>query len=181
MSKPLTLIGIALAILFALTASTAVSARVPAYSEGIYVDTWVRYEGKGVRIIATKNVDGRWRETQVQLNSWYGYDAALYGAAILEEDPDGLEVSRDLGWGGLEGQITVQSHSGTPHLVEFHIWQFADEPGYTEDPDTGYFIRNASLEGYVLFDGEIFMDFRGPPPPNLIEQAYNFSDQWPGY
>lgn len=182
MLKRMMLIAALLSIVVWLPMPTTTSMAAKAYTEGVHFEMLVRNVGTGVKVTATKSVDGKWRQTVVEFVAWDRYEADLNGTSLLGEDPDGLDVSRDLGWGGLEGQITTTyPHHSDTHVVEFHIWLPASESGYTQDATTGYFKRNASIEGYILRDGQMWMDFRGPTAPNVVESAYNFSDQWPGY
>ncbi|MBX3082499.1 MAG: hypothetical protein KF716_12755 [Anaerolineae bacterium] len=182
MLKRMMVIAAVLSIVVWMPMPTTSSIAAKAYAEGVHLEMTVRNVGTALNITATKNVDGRWKQATVQFVSFVGYETDLYGTVLLGEDPDGLEVSRDLGWGGLEGQITVTSRwMKDAHVVEFHLALPALESAYTQDPATGYFKRNASIEGYILRDGQMWMDFSGPTAPNVVESAYNFSDQWPGY
>jgi len=180
MLKRILLIAALLSIMVWLPMPTTTSMAAKAYTEGVHFEMSIFHAGTGVKVTATKHVDGKWRQTEVQIESWMGYDALFTGTALLSEDPDGLEVSRDLGWGGLEGQITMPIfHHTDMHVIEFHVSQLAREAAYTDTPP--YFTRNATLDGYILLDGRMWMDFREPTPSNVTESAYNFSDQWPGY
>jgi hypothetical protein len=164
----------------------AVSYANDAYSEGVYFlnRTFGPNHSERIEVTAVKNVDGGWRETVVHFYCHEGFrnqtTRHIDTTAVLAEDPDGLDVSEDLGWGGLEGQITVYDEvSGQYHVVEFHVSMPASETSYWEDPNSWYFNRNASLEGYILLDGVVFRDFSRTW--NSSETTYNFSDQWPGY
>ncbi|MCA9908748.1 MAG: hypothetical protein KC519_08875 [Anaerolineae bacterium] len=185
MLKRFSLIGIALGILLVLTASTVVNAQ-EAYSEGVYFlnTTGGPNHAERLEVTAVKTVDGDWRETVVHFYAHANFRqyavSHIDTTAVLGEDPDGLEVSDDLGWGGLEGQITVYDEvTSQYHVIEFHVSMPASESSYWEDPNSWYFNRTANLEGYILIDGEVFRDFSRTWM--TTETAYNFSDQWPGY
>jgi hypothetical protein len=171
---------VVMATLIMLAMPTDALAHHRAYSEGIYF-FFAEQEMHWIQIEATKSVDGRWREALVSIQTT-GYQY-FNETAILYEDPDGLEVSRDLGWGGLEGQITAYDPAHNRyHVLEFHVWQFATERNYVYDPASGYFKRPARVEGYVLMDGLLWWDFNAPMThPQAGTHGYNFSDQWPGY
>ncbi len=175
-----------LAIFFLLAAPMLVTAQEEAYAEGIHFEKRVGGPTGGHYAIltATKSVDGEWRETIVEFRFYSATKWRVYhnidAVAVLGEDPDGLDVSEDLGWGGLEGQITVFDQvDGQDHIVEFHVTQPANELSYWEDPDTWYFMRSANVEGYILLDGNVLTNL--DVTSGVTEIAYNFSDQWPGY
>jgi len=177
-----------LAIIFALSASLVVSAQ-DAYSEGIYFENVSAGPNHSERltVTATKSVDGDWRQTLVHFvyraNERTHLIHLIDTTAVLAEDPDGLEVSDDLGWGGLEGEITIFDQVDQRfHVVEFHVSQPFAELSYWEDPNSWSFMRSAYLDGTILIDGALFRDFSRPVMPYYnAEYAYNFSDQWPGY
>ena len=175
-----------LAIFFLLAAPMIVTAEEEAYAEGIHFEKRIGgpQGGHYAIVTATKRVDGTWRETMVEFRFWsgtkWGATHDIEAAAVLVEDPDGLDVSEDLGWGGLEGQIAVFDRAdGQYHTIEFHVTQPANEGTYWEDPATWYFMRSANVEGYILLDGNLLTDL--DTTSGVTETAYNFSDQWPGY
>jgi hypothetical protein len=172
------LLIVLLTALFAMPAD--VEADSDAYTEGISF-FFAELEHHNIQIEATKTVDGDWRQTTVMISSTGGY--YFSETTVLYEDPDGLDVSDDLGWGGLEGQITAYDRRGRRyHVLEFHVWQYATESGYLYNEGMGYFRRNARVQGYVLMDGQMWWDFSMPLIyPTSVTRAYNFSDQWPGY
>lgn len=183
MFRRLGLIAGLLVTFLVLAAPFVVRAEEQAYAEGMYFETHTAgpNHSEVLQVTATKYVDGKWRQTLVH----YYYRACFRNqcsttdaTGILYEDPDGLDVSEDLGWGGLEGQITLPDG----RIVQFNVAQFASESAYWEDG--GYFNRNASLDGFITVDGAIpeGHDFSRPVMPYYYsETAYNFSDQWPGY
>jgi hypothetical protein len=178
MLKRLMMITAVLAMTLVMSTPTTISIGARVYTEGVHFEMLVRNAGTALKVTATKSVDGKWRQTMVDFLSFTGYETDLYGTAVLVEDPDGLEVSRDLGWGGLDGQITVPSKWGKEnHLIEFHMWFPYSESSYIQEGAT--FKRSASIEGYILRDGQMWMDFRGPTATNVVESAYNFADQQP--
>jgi hypothetical protein len=174
------MIGLLVAFLV-LAVPLAVNAEEEAYTESVYFEIFSRGPNhfEQLQVRATKQVDGNWRQTVVD----YYYRTCFRNqcvttdvTGVLYEDPDGLEVSNDLGWGSLDG------HIGMPdgRTMQFHVVLPASEAGYWESGD--YFIRNALLEGYILIDGAMAHDFSRLIIPNYYsESAYNFSDQWPGY
>ncbi|MCL4251953.1 MAG: hypothetical protein KJ065_27625 [Anaerolineae bacterium] len=190
MFKRVTLLIALSAIFVLLAAPVTVSGADQAYTEGVYFRQIYSESGlyERLEVTAFKQVDGDWRDTTV--NFMYRMESGTqqihYVFTIsdyeLNEDPDELEVSDDLGWGGLGGQILIYDYVGQQyHLVEFHISMFASEPAYRPLPRGRGFGRNAYLDGYILMDGELWKDFRVPTTPDTTEYAYNFSSQSPGY
>lgn len=181
----LTVFGV-LACLLLLAAPSFVQAEAYAYSEGIHFFNARGYTiaHQEITVDATKMVEGSWRQTWVHVtfhgpgaNPWY-----INQTVLLLGDPDGLEVSEDLGWGGLQGRVYVYEQTQRRwHRLDFRISQFARTPHYFEIPGTWYFAREAYLDGYILMDGAMWIDFRWPQSSANVEYAYNFSDQWPGY
>lgn len=182
-----------LAILLISAASLVVSAEADAYWEGVYIARTAAADDVSpiadcIRVCAEKSVDGSWRQTVVRFHyTGYDYNTGQYThqintTAVLYEDPDGLEVSEDLGWSGLEGQIVVFDQvDGRNHVVEFHISAPASQSAYSEEVIAGRYVfsRPARLDGYVLLDGRMLTDFSRTQW--VWEHAKNLSDQWPGY
>ena len=174
-----------LAIVFVLLAAPmSVEARDRAWREGVYFTEWNRRTLFQVEITATKLVDGRYRESLV--NIVYDHPITCYyprfnETVVLHEDPDELSVSRDLGWGGLHGWAMVTNIcDGQEMLLEFHVDLFANQP-YTYDATSGYFTRESRLTGYIMIDGEVFWDFSREPAGDYHEIAHSFSTRYPGW
>jgi hypothetical protein len=182
-----------LVILLIVGASLVVSAEADAYWEGVYIGRTTAASDDNpiadvIRVCAEKSVDGDWRQTVVRFYyTAYDYNTGQYTrqistTAVLYEDPDGLEVSDDLGWGGLDGQIVVFDQvDGQNHIVQFHMTTPASQRAYSAATSAvgRVFSRPAYLEGYILLDGELLSDFNRTEW--VWEHAKNLSDQWPGY
>ncbi|MCL4251954.1 MAG: hypothetical protein KJ065_27630 [Anaerolineae bacterium] len=175
-----------LAIFFLLAAPMIVTAQEEAYAEGIYFSTFFGPPSAssqiGFSLRATKQVDGDWSQTTIIISM--GGHRVRYRTytGVLDGDPDGLEVSEDLGWGGLDGQaMLVDSGTGIAYLFEFHLQSVASESAYTENPTNWYFERPSVVEGVILVDGVVTYQF--PVGGTYAHAVYgiNFSDQWPGY
>jgi hypothetical protein len=166
-----------------------------AYEEGIHL-TFVEthHMSTHAEIHAVKHVDGNWRQTEIYFRYTYAYvDGTRYieGTVVLDGDPDWLEVSDDLGWGGLDGTVMMQQRrkvcgfpSGSyvcgPEIVEmvpvtFHIAQFANAG---TDEAGGYFTRPATISGTVTIGSNRV--HRLEIGYGLLTRGYNFSDQYPG-
>ena len=184
---------ITLVVLLVLPIASATAAP-RAYTEGIEVHAEeIRGDGPGYTILdlrATKLVDGRYRQTVIEIEMdtqrWYIERQTL----VLLSDPDNLEVSRDLGWGGLEATDSVDDTQLYVWLTfkdtgvrELHpIWisltLLADEPRSHYESD-GYFYRSAAVDGTVNVHYYVVNLFDGWPWTTQRE-GRNFTDQWPG-
>lgn len=174
----------ALLMIVTLLAPFEVSA-APAYAEGLTFGASNHPNASAATSItlkATKRVDGNWRQTTIEFGKGCHRCTPFRGVGILNGDADGLDVSRDLGWGGLDGQaLLVDAATGEQHLYEFHLRSSATERAYTEDEASGYFQRPTLIEGVILVDGVQAWHF--PFTGTYAHAVYgiNFSDQWPGY
>jgi hypothetical protein len=66
-------------------------------------------------------------------------------------DPDNVEVSRDLGWGGLDTIVTVFDAVTQKNVpVELHVYWWATSRVY---PKGGRFVRDARIEGTLKYPG----------------------------
>ncbi|MCL4251952.1 MAG: hypothetical protein KJ065_27620 [Anaerolineae bacterium] len=182
MSKRFTLFIVLLSVLLLLAAPAMVQA-TPVRYEGIYLHEWPRREPFGVEITATKMIAGGYRQSLVNIQYIHAvtcYYPRFNETVVLQEDPDELSVSRDLGWGGLHGWAIVHDQcSNTDMLMEFHVDLFANTPAVNVDPATGYYTREARLTGYILLNGEIYWDFSQEPHGDYHEYAYSFSSRVP--
>lgn len=158
------------------------------YTEGIDV---VRLEGHNlaatrVEIHATKHVDGQSAQSEVHLVANFGGDPlwkirySVDSTFSVPLDPDWLEVSGDLGWAGLDAEVSVPvqvttyvdlvggsfttSTIMTP--VRIHISGLANQ-GVTQNG--GEFRRNAIFTGTVTIGGRSFA---------YNVYGYNFADQY---
>ena len=175
----------ALLMILPLASPTQVSAK-QAFAEGItfVTDTHPNASASTHLVLtATKRVDGNWRQTTIEFTEGRCCgQTGFIGVGVLNGDPDGLEVSRDLGWGGLDGQVMlVDSRNGAQFLYEFHLRSSATARDYTEDPATWYFNRPSLIEGVILRDGVERWHFPLTVPALHVVTGFNFSDQWPGY
>jgi hypothetical protein len=68
-----------------------------------------------INLTATKHVNGGNAYTEVRLDVFYGGGPykTINTTVRLPGDPDELEVSNDLGWGGLNGTVWVQQSTQT--------------------------------------------------------------------
>ncbi|MBX3062829.1 MAG: hypothetical protein U0528_11825 [Anaerolineae bacterium] len=185
-------------LLFLLPSISASSAR--AFVEGIHIDA-IESHHQSLRITldAIKRVDGKWRQSEVHISYHYNYvdgSRDFDATVVLSGDPDQLEVSKDLGWGGLDTVIQVQWRRVDCTIsptrvcgaeivetipVEIHVSLWANE-SYIQDG--GYFKRNAHLDPTSGVKGTI------QTPDRLTQlqlglsevhaSGYNFSDQFPG-
>jgi hypothetical protein len=189
----LTILGVCMLLVIPSTILTAIPAT--AFEEGIHTDFRVGSKYfHYVQIHATKRVDGKWRQSEIYIRYDYGSPTGyrhIDATAILEGDADLLEVSSDLGWGGLDGVIRVQqrradctfdsngNHVCSPEItetisVEIH-WDLWANASYQESGDL--FTRNARVEGSVKIADQLF-EFS--PTTRFQASGYNFSDQYPG-
>jgi hypothetical protein len=110
------------AMAFLITGAVAAQPWQETYTEGIRVEQ-ILYGRVGIgttrlTLHATKFVDGWSRYTEISINAVrYAGDGTetfccirgiIDDTVILPGDPDELEVSNDLGWGGLNGVVWVQ-------------------------------------------------------------------------
>jgi hypothetical protein len=176
------------------------SARGQAFVEGFYViSRETHHRSLTIEITATKRVDGAWRQSEVHISYHYNFFAGKrnFDATVLVPgDPDLLEVSKDLGWGGLDTTIQVQwrrvdcvqnpnTICGPEYVetvpVELHVYLFANE-AYRQEG--GLFKRNANLVnpttgvmGTVKTPTHLTTLTLGQ---GMHSSGYNFSDQFPG-
>jgi hypothetical protein len=67
----------------------------------------------------------------------------------IQGDPDNFEVSRDLGWGGLDTVVTVFNTVTQKNVpLEFHVYWWATSGVYQKD---GRFVRDARIEGTLTY------------------------------
>lgn len=177
-----------------------VSSAGKAFVEGFHIDVAeTHHNSLRITVDAIKRVDGRSRRSEVHITYHYAYvdgSRDFDANVVLDGDPDNLEVSRDLGWGGLDTVIQVQQRRVDcvfnpdrvcgPEIVEvvpveFHIAVVANEPTYQ---DGNLFKRNATLNpaaggvsGTISVPGRVHSLALGQ---GLFSSGYNFSDQFPG-
>lgn len=182
-------------ILLALALPVVVVAEPYAYAEGIHVAfNEGHHQSIDAEIHATKWVEGNWRQSEIHIR----YDYAFYDGerhidqtVILDGDPDWLEVSEDLGWGGLDGIVWVQQRRidcqfndsggrdcGAEYVqtvpVEIHLALWADRPFTYSD---GYFVRPSMVNGTVKIDDRLIVM---SVHQGIFASGYNFTDQYPG-
>jgi hypothetical protein len=199
--RRLMLLGVCLLLLVPSITSTATStARARAFVEGFYViSRETHHNSLTIEINAVKRVDGNSRQSEVHISYHYAYVDGRrdFDATVLVPgDPDLLEISKDLGWGGLDTTIQVQWRRvdctlGTnltcgPEIVEtvpveLHVYLFANEPYRQEG---GLFKRNANLVNPTTGVMGSVKTPRGLTTLTLGQgmhsSGYNFSDQFPG-
>jgi hypothetical protein len=185
-------------------ASTANTAYAKAFMEGFYVISRESHHNSlTIEINAVKRVDGNWRQSEVHISYHYAYVDGTrdFDATVLVPgDPDLLEVSKDLGWGGLDTTIQVQwrrvdcvfgpNRTCGPAVletvpVELHVYLWANEPYRQEG---GLFKRNANLSPSNQYPtGGVKGTINTPHHLTRFESwfgmhssGYNFSDQFPG-
>lgn len=170
-----------------------------AFVEGFHIDSAeTHHQSLHITIDAIKRVDGKWRQSELHIAYHYAYvdgSRDFDATVVLDGDPDQLEISKDLGWGGLDTVIHVQQRRvdcvfnpertcGAEIFetipVELHIAVVANEGAYQ---DGGLFKRNANLNAA---GGGVTGTIR---TPNLLtpfdlgqgmhSSGYNFSDQSP--
>jgi hypothetical protein len=181
--KHLLRLSIFAALLMVLVLPLTAAAAPVAYREGIDV-----YLARGYTIAhinldlrATKLVDGGYRNTEIDIE-FNDYFWTIDQTVVLPGDPDNLDVSRDLGWGGLDGVVWVWRQNRETGVreripVEFHLDLYATASNSTYGG--GYFNRRADVQGTVKI-GTRTIEFNMPPGSANYEVGYNFSDQWPG-
>jgi hypothetical protein len=173
-----------LVVFVLLAAPLTAQARDRAWYEGVYFREYNRRTLFQVEITATKLVDGGYRQSLVTINYPHlitCYYPRFVETVVLQEDPDELSVSRDLGWGGLHGWAIVhnQCDNNREMLMEFNVDLFANAP-YVYDESTGLFTREARLTGTISIDGEVFWDFSREPAGDYREFAHTFGTRYPG-
>ena len=166
-----------------------------AYSEGIHLDaTETHHQALRITVDAVKQVDGRWRQTQIHISYHYNYVDGSRDFDVtmgVDGDPDQLEVSKDLGWGGLDGVIYVQqrrvdctfnpSRTCAPEVietipVELHLAVGASDGAWQ---DGGMFKRNANsntIAGTIQTPNLLTTLSVGQ---GMASTGYLFSDQAP--
>jgi hypothetical protein len=95
-------------------------------------------------------------------------------------DPDNLEVSRDLGWAGLDTTVSVFDEiSGTNVTIEIHAYWWATE-GVAESG--GLFTRRVRLEGSIVTPKCTFDLSRRPGPANATGgSTFSTREPYPRY
>jgi len=168
-----------LALVVTLLVPYGVSAATP-HREGIELSvsrgaTIAHFE---LRLRGEKLVDGRNRSTQIYIH----YIGAGTTPVVIDQwvalpgDADELEVSRDLGWGALNGTVqALDQTTNTTVAVEIHVDQFANAGANSAG---SWYTRNATLQGSVTINGFV-IDLGRPLNPFNSEQGYNFSDKKP--
>jgi hypothetical protein len=195
--KRLIMFGVCLLLL---APSTLSASRAKAFVEGFHVVSSEDHHNSLTIIIdAIKRVDGNWRQSEVHIRYHYALPIAkrdFDATVIIPGDPDLLEVSKDLGWGGLDTTIQVQWRRVdcvfNPTLtcgpvivetvpVELHVYLWANE-AYREEG--GLFKRNANLLNPTT---GVMGTVKTPDLLTRLEighgmhsSGYNFSDQFPG-
>jgi hypothetical protein len=92
-------------------------------------------------------------------------------------DPDNLEVSRDLGWAGLDTAVSVFDQVSQSNVtIEIHAYWWANT-GVTES--SGLFSRQARLEGTIVTPRCTF-DLSRPNGPANGRSGHTFSTRNPG-
>jgi hypothetical protein len=170
-----------------------------AFVEGISISaTETHHFSLRITLDAIKRVDGKWRQSEVHLvyhESRPDRRRDIDATVILSGDPDLLEVSKDLGWAGLNSTIYVQWRKADctvgaericgPEIVEtipvtLNITVLPNEPYYEE---SGLFKRNAHLSPTDGVSGTLQTPdgiLRLELGWGLHSQGYAFSDQYPG-
>lgn len=197
-TRLLALVCCALLMLTLLPTTTASSAG-KAFVEGFSISSAETHHFfLRITLDAIKRVDGKWRQSEVHLVYHFSRPDRrrdIDATVILSGDHDQLEVSKDLGWAGLNSTIYVQWRKTDctvgaervcgPEVVEtipvvLNITVVPNEPYYE---DGGLFKRNAHLSptdgvrGTIQTpDGVVTLDLGW----GLHSQGYTFSDQYPG-
>ncbi len=182
---------VTVALLLPISATTA---EAPAYREGIAVrlrDGW-SWHVYHIDLHATKLVDEDYRSSTVELN-FSGPVTRGYGRRDITAvftvpiDPDYLEVSEDLGWGGLDAVVWVEQRTRwfdparppetrmVPVEIHLDLYHTARSSFYRD----GFFYRQADVRGTITIDGYQF-GFALPNDHFRRESGHNFTDQWPG-
>jgi hypothetical protein len=159
----------------------------PIDQEGIEVQYLVGNRFAVIRwtIYAIKQDDGTSRHTRVRVfyeaDGDCGFTSRIDTTIALPDDPDELEVSNDLGWGGLNGmaqvQILIRTYAETNAgpcdytetfltvPVEFHLNLLANQPAH----DNGtHHTRTADISGTVQIAGG---NWTFPLHPNPYESS----------
>ena len=185
--------------LLLLTPSMISTARARAFVEGIHVTSGqLHHNSLTIVVNAIKRVDGARRQSEVHIVYRYTFidgSREFDATVVLDGDPEQLEISRDLGWGGLDAVINVQwrrvdcveapVRSCSPEIVEtvpveLHLYLFATEPYRQEG---GLFKRNANafnptigVIGTIRAGNRVTrLEFGS----GMTSGGYNFSDQFP--
>jgi hypothetical protein len=172
------ILSVSALLLFLTTAGTsAVRAEPSDYTEGI---SFSLRRGSGIafftlRVSASKVVQNGSAVSQVYIN-YYGPGTSpsrvlINETVTLPGDPDLLEVSEDLGWGGLNNQVWVTDQTtGAKIRVRFNLNLFALSPQQSEDT---VFFRNADVRGTVRIGGTA-IPFNRPNDPFNLEYGRNY-------
>lgn len=142
--------------------------------EGIYVSLNRGFTIGNVQIQlnAVKTVDGDNRESEVHfMYQSFGY--SVDATFIVPIDADYLEVSDDLGWGGLDTLVWVtrtNNLTGEQDEVplEIHLDLYATQR-ISSSPT-----RSADVRGTITLGGDS-IDFSRPNDPANNELGYNFA------
>jgi hypothetical protein len=165
------------------------------YQEGLEVSEGYgsSFGGGGLTLRATKVIEGNNVYTEVRLFRWsqiWGCETVHVDTVVrLPGDPDWLEVSNDLGWGGLDGAVWVQRRTRTYHSyfpctytetaetvpVEIHLNVVA-RSGYAFD-GTNY-IRRGDVQGTVTLGNDAFTFVPGYNV-RVSQDGYTFSNRTP--
>jgi hypothetical protein len=170
-------------ILLVTLAALPAAAQAPAGREGVHVELSRGFTigNIQVQLHAVKLVDGAYRQSEVH----FVYNSFVYSVDetfVVPIDADYLEVSRDLGWGGLDATVWVtrtNNQTGeqeeVPLVLNLDLYATQRRSSY----DGTYFSRAADVRGTITLAGNV-IDFSWPLGPANSESGYNFSDQWPG-
>ena len=191
--RGLVLLGVLMVLALALP--LVVVAEPYAYAEGIHVAfNEGHHQSIDAEIHATKWVEGNWRQSEIHIRFDYAYvdgERHIDQTVTLAGDSDWLEVSKDLGWGGLDGIVWVQQRRidcwfnqsgsrvcGAEYVetvpVEIHLSLWANRR-FTYS--NGYFVRPSMVKGSVkIADWLIVMSMQ----QGIFASGYNFTDQYPG-
>ncbi len=193
----------ALAIVTLLLPFAAATAEAPAYREGIQVHMNEGYypDQYVINLRAVKLVDEDYRHSTVEFhfaNNMRSGRREIDTVFTVPLDADYLEVSEELGWGGLYAVVWATMYtydvSGAVTTsrvrLEFHLelYYTAANSVYRD----GLFYRSADVRGMVKIGSIRHVNFDQPngvvcpvvePTPVCFghrDYGYNFSDQWPG-
>lgn len=131
-----------------------------------------------LEIHAVKSVDGRVRASSVDLEFLGGADnpVVIEERLPFPEDADELEVSRDLGWAGLNMATLAFDQTSVSYVpVEIHLSLYGTQP---YSLNGSYYVRPARITGTVTINGQV-IDFGRPPSPANYETASIFSTRQP--
>lgn len=169
--------------------------RTTTYEEGLHFHKSSGYTIAHTELTlhGTKYVDGNQRYTEVTVTCHSGgyIPRTFSGTGILPGDPDELEVSNDLGWGGLNGTIMMlNTHDGQSVPVEVHLsvyptsrvsfneWHYRRFMQIYQDPNNRHFFGRAY--GTVSVPGYCGAQFGVMPiTPANDESAWTFSSRQP--